>query len=198
VQAALDGGAGFIGFMLFAASPRNVALADAERLARPARGRAKVVAVTVDPDDDLIDRIAAELAPDLIQLHGREPPARVRDVAARAGAGAVKAMAVESPEDLASARAYADVADYLMFDAQAPAGLGRPGGTGAAFDWSMLQGRRFDRPWFLAGGLTPWNVGEAVAASGASLVDVSSGVERGAGLKDPTLIRAFLEAAGRA
>jgi phosphoribosylanthranilate isomerase len=107
-------------------------------------------------------------------------------------------MAVESPEDLASARAYADVADYLMFDAKAPAGLGRPGGTGAAFDWSMLQGRRFDRPWFLAGGLTPWNVGEAVAASGASLVDVSSGVERGAGLKDPTLIRAFLEAAGRA
>jgi phosphoribosylanthranilate isomerase len=184
--------------VLFAGSPRNVAIDLAGRLAQPARGRARVVAVTVDPDDDLVDRIAAGLAPDLIQLHGRETPSRVREVALRSGAGVIKALPVSTPDDLDAARTFAPVAEHLMFDAKAPAGLGRPGGAGVAFDWSILAGRRFDRPWFLAGGLTAWNVVEALAASGAPLADVSSGVERGAGLKDPALIRAFLHTVGRA
>jgi phosphoribosylanthranilate isomerase len=198
VQAALDGGAGFLGFMFFARSPRNVDLALAEHLARPARGRARIVAVTVDPDDDLLDRITAGLAPDLIQLHGAETPARARLVAERTGAGVIKALAVAGPDDIRPADQYADVVDHLMFDARLAPSAGRPGGGGVAFDWSILAGRRFEKPWFLAGGLTPWNLGEAMRTSGAPLADVSSGVERGAGLKDATLIRAFLDAAARA
>jgi phosphoribosylanthranilate isomerase len=198
VHAAAEGGAGFVGFVFFDRSPRNISVPEAVRLAQPVRGRLKVVAVTVDPDDALVDEIAVGLAPDFIQLHGRETPNRVREVAARAGAGVIKAISVSGPEDLATASAYAEIADHLMFDARLPAGADRPGGGGAQFDWSILSGRRFPRPWFLAGGLDPWNVGEALRVTGAPLADVSSGVERGPGLKDPALIRAFLEQVGRA
>jgi phosphoribosylanthranilate isomerase len=180
--------------MVFPASPRNIALEDAAHLARPARGRARIVAVTVDPDDALIDRITQILGPDLIQLHGAEPPDRVRQVAQRSGAGVIKALDVAGPDDIPRAHAYETVAEHLMFDARAPAGADRPGGLGASFDWSILAGLRLARPWFLAGGLNPWNVVDAVRVSGAALVDVSSGVERGAGLKDPALISAFLKA----
>jgi phosphoribosylanthranilate isomerase len=198
VSAALEGGAGFIGFVFFPRSPRNLPVTDAARLAQPARGKTKIVAVTVDPDDALVDRIALGLAPDLIQLHGRETPSRVREIADRAGTGVIKALAISDAEDLAAAAPFADAVDHLMFDARPPAGVDRPGGAGARFDWSILSGRRFPRPWFLAGGLDPWNVAEALAVSGAPLADVSSGVERGAGLKDPALIRAFLDQVGRA
>lgn len=199
VKAAVDGGAAFIGFMFFEKSPRNIAPDAAARLAPPARAaNTKIVAVTVDPDDALLDRLSATLAPDLIQLHGKETPARARQVAARTGAGVIKVFSVSEPSDLDAARAYEAVVDHLMFDAKAPAGFDRPGGTGARFDWTMLAGRRFARPYFLAGGLDPWNVSEALQQSGAPLVDVSSGVERGPGIKDPSLISAFLEAVRRA
>lgn len=199
VQAAIDGGASHIGFMFFARSPRNLAPDAAARLAPPARAaNVKVVAVTVDPDDALLDHLSATLKPDLIQLHGKEPPARVREVAARTGAGIIKVLSVSTAHDLDAAKTYEGVVEHLMFDARAPEGFDRPGGTGARFDWTMLRGRRFQRPWFLAGGLDSWNVAEAVSLSGAPLVDVSSGVERGAGIKDPLLISAFLEAVRRA
>jgi phosphoribosylanthranilate isomerase len=198
VRAALDGGAAFVGFMFFERSPRNVAPELAARLAAPARGRAKIVAVTVDPDDESLDRIAAILRPDLIQLHGAETPKRAAEVAARTGAGVVKVLPVSESADLAAAGAFDGLVEHLMFDARPPMGADRPGGLGAAFDWSLLSGRRFERPWLLAGGLDPWNLAEAVRLSGAPLVDVSSGVERGAGLKDPGLISAFLDAARRA
>ena len=198
VSAALDGGAAFLGFMFFAASPRNVAPEAAERLARPVRGRAKVVAVAVDPTNETLDRIASILAPDLIQLHGRETPARVREVAERTGAGVIKVLPVAEARDLEAAADFDGLADHLMFDAKLPPDLGRPGGGGASFDWDLLSGRRFARPWLLAGGLDPWNLAEAVARSGAPMVDVSSGVERGPGLKDPALITAFLDAARKA
>ncbi|MBS0363774.1 MAG: phosphoribosylanthranilate isomerase [Proteobacteria bacterium] len=198
VRAALDGGAAYLGFMFFEKSPRNVAPEAAARLAAPVRGKARIVAVTVDPDDAEIDRIAALLKPDLIQLHGRESPARAREVAARAGAGVVKVMPVSEASDLAAASAYESVVEHLMFETKPPKDAERPGGLGVAFDWSLLAGRRFQRPWFLAGGLNPWNVAEAVQASGAPMLDVSSGVERGPGLKDPALIAAFLDAAKRA
>jgi phosphoribosylanthranilate isomerase len=133
-----------------------------------------------------------------VQLHGRETPSRVREVAQRTGAQVIKVIPVATPDDLHAAAAFADVADHLMFDARLPPSLGRPGGGGQSFDWSILGDRRFPRPWFLAGGLSPWNVAEGLKTSGAPLVDVSSGVERGAGLKDPALIRAFLDAVGRA
>ena len=198
VTAALDGGASHLGFMFFAASPRNISAEAAARLTEPVGGRAKVVAVTVDPDNALVDRIAAVLKPDLVQLHGSEPPARAAEIAARTGAQVIKVLAVTSAADLDRAADFDGVAAHLMFEAKAPAGASRPGGNGSAFDWSILQGRRFARPWFLAGGLDPWNVAEAVRISGAPMADVSSGVERGPGVKDPALISAFLQAVGRA
>ena len=198
VTAALEGGASHLGFVMFEASPRAIAPEAAARLTGPIKGRAKVVAVTVDPDDALLDRIAAALKPDLIQLHGRESPARAAAIAARTGAGVIKALPVSEAADLAEGSAFDGVAEHLMFDARPPKDADRPGGFGAAFDWTLLAGQRFARPWFLAGGLDPWNVGEAVRASGAALVDVSSGVERGPGVKDPALISAFLEAVRRA
>lgn len=199
LAAAVEGGAGFVGFMFFEKSPRNIAPDAAARLAPAARAaNVKTVAVVVDPDDALLDRISATLNPDFFQLHGKETPVRVHEVAARTGAGVIKVFSVSEPSDLDAARDYESVVDHLMFDAKAPTGFDRPGGTGAKFDWTMMKDRRFRRPWLLAGGLDPWNVSEAVGQSGAPLVDVSSGVERGPGIKDPLLIKAFLEAVRRA
>lgn len=198
VAAALDGGAAFLGFNFFPASPRYLTPDAAARLAPPARGKATIVAVTVDPDDDLVDRLMATLKPDLIQLHGKEPPSRVREVSARAGVGVIKALPVSESADLDAARQYETVVDHLMFDAKPPSDATMPGGLGSSFDWTILAGRRFARPYLLAGGLDPWNVGEALRQSGAPIADVSSGVERGPGIKDPLLISAFLEAVRRA
>jgi phosphoribosylanthranilate isomerase len=198
VRAALDGGAGFVGFMFFAASPRAVAPDLAGRLAAPARGRARIVAVTVDPDDASLDRIMRELRPDLIQLHGRETPNRAREIGLRTGAGVIRNLPVSTADDVDAARAFDGLVEHLMFEGKPAPDAERPGGGGQTFDWSLLSGRRFERPHFLAGGLDPWNVAEAIQASGAPMVDVSSGVERGAGLKDPGLISAFLDAARRA
>jgi phosphoribosylanthranilate isomerase len=204
VTAAVAGGATFVGFVFFAKSPRNIDPEAAARLAAPIRaqnargGPVKTVAVTVDPDDALVDRLMATLKPDLIQVHGKETPNRVREIAQRSGAGIIKAFSVSSSSDVDQANAFDGVVEHLMFDARPVEGSALPGGTGARFDWSLLEGRRFSRPHFLAGGLDPWNVAEAIKASGAPLVDVSSGVERGPGLKDPALITAFLDAVKRA
>lgn len=199
VRAALDGGASHLGFMFFAKSPRDVSPDAAQRLAAPARaGNVKICAVTVDPDDALLDRLMATLKPDFIQLHGRETPARARQVAARTGAGVIKVLSVSESADIAAAADFESVVDHLMFDAKTPKDAELPGGMGLSFDWTLLAGRRFARPWFLAGGLDPWNVGEALRLSGAPMADVSSGVERGPGLKDPALITAFLDAVRRA
>lgn len=199
VAIALAGGAGWLGFMFFPKSPRNLEPEAAERLAQPVRGGpTKVVAVMVDPSDAEVDRVATLLRPDLVQLHGHETPARTREIGVRMGAGVIKAVPVSGPFDLDAARAYESVVEHLMFEAKPPRDAALPGGSGRTMDWSLLAGRRFERPWFLAGGLDPWNVAEAAAASGAPLVDVSSGVERGPGLKDPALITAFLDAVRRA
>jgi phosphoribosylanthranilate isomerase len=198
VNAALIGGAGLVGFVFFDKSPRKVTPEVAARLAAPVRSQAKVVAVTVDPDDGALDEIMATLNPDLIQLHGKESPARTAAIKARTGAGVIKAVSVAEPDELDAAARYEGAADHLMFDAKTPAGSPLPGGMGTRFDWDMLRGRRFARAWFLAGGLDPWNVIDAIRRSGAPLVDVSSGVERGPGLKDPALISAFLDAVRKA
>jgi phosphoribosylanthranilate isomerase len=198
MSAALAHGAAYVGFMFFEKSPRYVTPEAAARLAAPARGRAKTVAVVVDPSDALLREIAEALRPDFIQLHGRETPARVREAAMRTGAGAIKVIPVGEEGDLRRIAEFEAVADHVMLDTKAPPGASLPGGNGVAFDWSLTAGRRFLRPWFLAGGLDPYNVTEAVRLSGAPIVDVSSGVERGAGLKDPSLIEAFLAAARRA
>jgi len=199
VRAAVDGGAAYLGFMFFPKSPRNIAPEAAARLTPPARAKGvKIVAVAVDPTNAEVDAIVAGLSPDLIQLHGKETPSRVREVAQRSGRGIVKVLSVSEASDLAPAAAYEPLVEHLMFDAKPPKDTDRPGGLGVAFDWTLLEGRRFQRPWFLAGGLDPWNVAGAIAASKAPMVDVSSGVERGPGLKDPALITAFLDAVRRA
>jgi phosphoribosylanthranilate isomerase len=198
VAAALEGRASHIGFMFFQKSPRNIEPEASARLAAPARGPVRIVAVTVDPDDELLDRIVAILKPDLIQLHGRETPSRAAAIAGRTGADIIKVLPVADASDVQAASAYETVVSHLMFDTKPPKDAERPGGLGTAFDWSLLAGRRFARPWFLAGGLDPWNAAEAARISGAPLLDVSSGVERGPGVKDPALISAFLEAVRRA
>ena len=191
----MAGGAAYLGFMFFAASPRDIAPDAAARLAVSARARGvAIVAVTVDPDDALLSHLSASLAPDLIQLHGRETPARVAAVRALTGAGVIKVAPVSDASDVTAALAYDAVADHLMFDAKVPKDSARPGGMGARFDWSLLEGIRPQRPWFLAGGLDPWNAVEAIRETRAPMLDVSSGVERGPGVKDPALIFAFLEA----
>jgi phosphoribosylanthranilate isomerase len=199
LKAAVDGRASHVGFMFFPKSPRNIAPDAAGRLAPPARAKnVKIVAVAVDPTDNEVDAIMAGLSPDLIQLHGKETPARARDIAKRSGRGIVKVVGVSEASDFAAAKAYEAVVEHLMFETKPPKDAERPGGLGVAFDWALLEGRRFQRPWFLAGGLDPWNVAGAIAASKAPIVDVSSGVERGPGLKDPALITAFLDAVRRA
>jgi phosphoribosylanthranilate isomerase len=198
VRAALDGQAGWLGFVFFPKSPRNLSLEAAFRLAEPVRQRAKTVALLVDPSDAQVEEVARIFRPDLIQLHGAEPPARAREIGVRAGCGIIKALPVAEGADLEAAAAYESVVEHLMFDAKPQKDAVLPGGVGRAFDWSLMGGRRFQRPWFLAGGLDPWNVAEAASVSGAPLVDVSSGVERGPGLKDPALITAFLDAVRRA
>lgn len=199
VAAAVDGRASHIGFMFFPKSPRNIAPEAAGRLAPPARAKGvKVVAVVVDPIDAEVDAIVSGLSPDLIQLHGKESPSRVREIAQRSGRGLIKVVPVSEPSDFAGVAAYEPLVEHLMFETKPPKDADRPGGLGVAFDWTLMEGRRFQRPWLLAGGLDPWNVAGAIAASRAPIVDVSSGVERGPGLKDPALITAFLDAVRRA
>jgi phosphoribosylanthranilate isomerase len=200
VAAAVDGGAAYVGFVFFKKSPRNIAPEAAQRLAAPLRQSSpvKIVALTVDPTDAELDDIVRILNPDLIQLHGKETPQRVAAIRAALGLPLIKAVGVRDSSDIVAARTYDGAADHLMFDAKAPEGSDRPGGHGTRFDWTLLDGVRLTRPWFLAGGLDPWNVAEAVKLSRAPIVDVSSGVERGPGVKDPGLISAFLGAVRRA
>jgi phosphoribosylanthranilate isomerase len=199
VRAAVDGGADFIGLVFFAKSPRNVTVQRAADLASIAKAAGVgVVAVTVDAPSILLDEISAVVAPDVFQLHGSETPdwtAEVRDLTSTA---VMRALRVAEVSDLEAADAFEGAADYLMFDAKAPPGAVAPGGNGAAFDWSILAGRAFSTPWFLAGGLNPANIGQALVQSGAGRVDVSSGVESAPGVKDPFLIEAFLKAVRRA
>lgn len=197
VAAAVAGKAGYVGFNFFPKSPRYVTAEAAARLAAPARGPVKIVAVTVDPTDAELDEIARVLKPDLIQLHGKETPARAHAVQVRTGIEVIKVLSVSEASDIAPAKDFDGAVAHLMFDARPPKGSVLPGGVGARFDWTLMSGRKFQRPWFLAGGLDPWNVAEAVSLSGAPVVDVSSGVERGPGLKDPALITAFLDAVRR-
>jgi len=194
LDAALDHGAAFVGAVMFARSPRDIAPEDARPLFERARGRAGIVAVTVDAADDLLARIGAHLRPDFVQLHGRETVARAHEVRGLTGAGVIKVLAVSTPSDLDATEGWEDHADHLMFDARPPEGSVLPGGVGATFEWAMLSGRSFLKPWFLAGGLTPGNAARAAAISGAPLLDVSSGVESAAGVKDAARIAAFLKA----
>ncbi|MEQ1650953.1 MAG: phosphoribosylanthranilate isomerase [Hyphomicrobium sp.] len=195
LDAALDGGARYIGLVFFEKSPRNVDLATASRLAARARGRAKVVALVVDADDARIKEINEVVAPDIFQLHGKETPERVADVARLTGRPIIKAIAVASEDDTVRAEMYATVAHLILFDAKPPLHPDAlPGGNGLVFDWSLIASVADRVPYMLSGGLTPDNVAAAIRETGAKLVDVSSGVESAPGIKDPEMIRRFLQA----
>jgi len=192
LDAAISAGADYVGLVFFEKSPRNLDLAEAAALAASARGKAKVVAVVVDPGDVMVDRLAAEVHPDVIQLHGSETPDRAAGIKARTGLTIFKAVPVSEPADVKAAARYDGIADKILFDAKAPEGAALPGGNGLSFDWSILD--HASMPFALSGGLNAANVVEAIRLSGAALVDVSSGVEIAPGEKDPSLIAQFIQA----
>ncbi len=193
IDAALKGGASHIGFMHFAKSPRHVAPEKLAEIAERVPPELKRVAVLVDPDDMLVDRLIAAAGIQILQLHGKETPARVAQLRERTGREVWKVMSVKTAADLAAGQAYAGAADMLLYDAKTPDGA-LPGGMGHRFDWSLLAGHRAPLPWGLAGGLEPDNVAEAIRMTGAPLVDVSSGVESAPGVKDVDKIAAFCKA----
>jgi len=198
IDAAVEGKADYIGFNFFPKSPRYVLPEQAAALAERARGKTKIVAVVVDPGHQFVHDLVTILNPDLIQMHGFEPFYRLSEVARYGARPIIKVLPVAEEKDLREAEVFDGMVAHLMFDARPPKGSDLPGGNAVSFDWDLMKGRTFQRPYFLAGGLDPWNVGEAIARSGAPMVDVSSGVERGPGLKDPALIAAFLDAVRRA
>ena len=195
LDVALDSGADMAGFVFFPPSPRHLSLDAARNLGQAVKGRAVKVALTVDADDATLAGIVEALQPDLLQLHGRETAARLRDIKQKFGLPVMKAIAVETSADLAALPNYTDVADRILFDARAPREATRPGGLGAVFDWHVLENLDPKLPFMVSGGLHADNVAEAVRVTRAGGVDVSSGVERAPGIKDPELIRAFIRTA---
>jgi phosphoribosylanthranilate isomerase len=194
VEAAIAAGADMLGFVFFPKSPRHLAYDEARRLRETVRDRAAVVALTVDADDATLGAILESARPDVLQLHGRETPDRVARIRERTGLAVMKAVGVSAAAEVAAASDYLAVADRLLFDAKAPAGARHPGGNGLAFDWTLLAGLDLPKPFMLSGGLDPGNVAEALSITRAPGVDVSSGVERSPGEKDPDRIAAFVAA----
>jgi phosphoribosylanthranilate isomerase len=194
LDVALEAGADMVGFVFFAPSPRSVGFEAARALGARVRGRAQKVALSVDANNEQLAAMIEALAPDMLQLHGKEPPERVAMVRGRFGLPVMKAVPIAERTDLSPIRLYDKVADRLLFDARAPRGATRPGGLGKRFDWQLLENLKAVVPFMLSGGLDAGNVAEALRITRASGVDVSSGVEREPGEKDPAKIRAFIAA----
>jgi len=195
LDVALEAGADMVGFVFFPPSPRHLDLAQARELGARVRGRAGKVALTVDADDATLGNIVETLRPDLLQLHGKESVARIRDIKQTFGLPVMKAIGVETAADLASLPGYAAVADRILFDARAPKDATRPGGLGMPFDWHLLENLALGIPFMLSGGLNAANIEDAVRITRAGGVDVSSGVESAPGVKDADMIREFIRAA---
>ena len=195
VPAAILAGASYVGFVFFPKSPRNLDLEAAAHMARAVPEGILRVALMVDPDNALVDALTAHVQIDMIQLHGHETPARVTEIKDRTGLPVMKAVGVADETDLTQIDFYERVADQILVDAKPPEGADRPGGNALAFDWTLLSGRRWSKPWMLAGGLTPDNVAEAIRLTGARQIDVSSGVESAPGEKDAEMMRTFIDTA---
>lgn len=195
VTAAVEGGARYIGFVFFPPSPRSLTPSRAAALLASAPTGPTRVGLFVDADDALLEEVLASVALEMVQFHGAESPERVAQVKARYGLPVIKAVPIAGAGDLVRARDYEDAADMLLFDARPPMGATRPGGNARAFDWSLVRDRGWRLPWLLAGGIDAGNIAEAVRASGAPAVDVSSGVEDRPGVKNPAKIRALLKIA---
>ncbi|VXC11543.1 phosphoribosylanthranilate isomerase [Brevundimonas sp. G8] len=197
LDAALDAGADFVGFVMVKASPRYAGPGLASRLVDRARGRAKTVLLFADMVGPEMDVLVHDLQPDMVQLHGRETPLQVSNARTDYEIPVIKAVGVSGAKDLVGPETMEAAADHLLLDAKAPKGAAYSGGHGVAFDWTLLADRAFRHPWFLAGGLTPDNVAEALRITGAPMVDVSSGVESAPGVKDADRIAAFIQNARR-
>lgn len=197
VEAGVAAGAAMVGFNFFAKSPRFVTISDAASLASAVPDSILRVGVLVNPDNELLSRILSDVPLDLVQLHGDEPPDRVAEIRARFGKPVMKVVKVAEADDLAQVKPYAEIVDRLMFDTKPPKDATLPGGNAKAFDWTILQGFRFDKPWLLAGGLTVDNVATAIRLTGAPGVDTASGVEDAPGRKNEQKIRQFIAAAGK-
>lgn len=197
MAAVVDGGADFVGLNFYPPSPRAVTPAEAASLIALAPAGLRKVGLFVDPDDALLEHTLAAATFDMLQLQGRETPERIATIRARFGIPVMKALKIAGAADFDLAREFAAVADWLLFDGTPPKDQKNalPGGNAARFDWTLLHGRSFAKPWMLSGGLDPANVAEAIRIAGASCVDVSSGVESAPGKKDPDRIRAFIRAA---
>jgi phosphoribosylanthranilate isomerase len=198
VERALARGASHIGFIFFPRSPRNVPPEVAADLVQPVRGKLKIVAVTVDADDEELDDIVHLLKPDIIQMHGHETPERILQVKALYGLPVMKAFSIQEAADLRRVDPYIGVADRFLFDAKAPAGSELPGGNGVSFDWQIMGALDADVDYMLSGGLNKDNVGLALTSTRARGVDVSSGVESAPGVKDTGMIDAFFDAIAEA
>jgi phosphoribosylanthranilate isomerase len=195
LDAALGAGAHMVGFVFFEKSPRHVMLETAQNLSVRVGGKALKVALTVNADDARFAAIIEHLHPDILQLHGSETPERVQAVRARFGLPVMKAIGLSGKEDLAAIPPFEAVADLLLFDAKPPKDAERPGGNGQSFDWTLLRALSVRKPWMLSGGLTIETIGDALAATRAAGIDVSSGVEKAAGIKDEAKIKAFISEA---
>lgn len=194
LDVALAAGADMVGFVFFPPSPRHISLSVARELGQQVKERAKKVALSVDADDEALENSIEALHPDMLQLHGKESIARVRDIKARFRLPVMKVIGVETKADLATVAGYAAVADRILFDARAPKDATRPGGLGVPFDWHLLEGLQLNVPFMVSGGLNADNVAEALRITGTPGVDISSGVESAPGVKDPDMIRAFIRA----
>ncbi len=196
LDAAVEAGANFVGFVFYPRSPRNVTIGQAGTLSARLPSHVVAVALSVNPDDSLISSISNGMRVDMFQLHGNESADRVSEIRARTGKQVMKAFRIETERDLDGVEPYLGIVDRLLFDAKAPKRMAEamPGGNAISFDWRLLAGRRWPLPWMLSGGLDPHNVRDAIRISGAPAVDVSSGVEASPGLKDPARILGFLEA----
>jgi len=192
LQAALDNGARFIGLVFYPKSPRHVSIDTAYELARRVPTGVRSVALFVDPDDALLDQVLSAAPIDIVQLHGAETPQRVQEIKDKYGVQVIKAFRIADADDLRNIESYKDCADWYLFDAKPP-NASLPGGTGESFDWSILSGKTWSRPWMLSGGLNEDNIKEALTLLHPDAVDVSSGVESARGIKDTSKIKAFIK-----
>jgi phosphoribosylanthranilate isomerase len=195
IAAAIECGADFLGFIVQAPSQRRLSVEAAAKLARPAKGAAQRVAVTVDPDDALLARICAEMAPEYIQCHGAETPERLAQISKKFDVKTIKAVSIREAADMKSAEQYVGACDFILYDAPPPSGSNIRGGHGLKIDWALIKQAPLPKIFALAGGLTPDNAKEAAAQTGAAILDVSSGVEKQPGVKDAAKINAFIKAA---
>lgn len=195
LSAACENGARFIGFVFFPPSPRHVAIDTAKELALMLPTGVRAVGLFVDPTDEQLEAVLGHVQLDMIQLHGSETPGRVLEIKSKYAMPIIKAFPVQEEGDLHAVSAYESFVDWILFDAKPPKDASVPGGAGKSFDWNLLKGKAFTRPWMLSGGLDADNLNDALSILSPDAVDVSSGVESTRGVKDTDKIKAFLGAA---